>query len=114
MAAGGYAAPVRCWRLAWNAEGPFVVDSWDSSFRNTDGTPEQFHRVVGSRGFQCVADGGLTIMASREYAQAVCDAANAGLLQKDETPAHIAAQQARLVEGCNRLLAYYEEHRAQQ
>lgn len=87
--------PVELWQIAWNAVGPFTVDTWDSSHKREDGTRIPFHRVVGKHGFQCsipAQDGelrmasGAVIMQSREYAQAVCDAANAGQLRRQEEP----------------------------
>lgn len=70
------------WRVAWNAEGPFVVDSWETSYSSR----RKAYRVVGKSGFQCATDGGTTIMCDAGYAQAVCDAANAGKLIRQEGP----------------------------
>ena len=78
--------PVGCWQIAWNAVGPFRVDTWDTSFTAKDGSRIKAHRVVGEHGFQCSIPTGEVIMFSREYAQAVCDAANAGALRREEEP----------------------------
>lgn len=87
-------APIDLWQIAWNAVGPFRVDTWKTSFKTAGFT--EAHRVVGKHGFQCLIpfqnDGewemasGAVIMSCRKYAQAVCDAANSGKLKRQSEP----------------------------
>lgn len=82
-------APSNRWRIAWNAAGPFVVDTWATSFHNSDGTAILAHRVVGKHGSQCSTETGEVIMFDRQYAELVCAAANAGdLVRRVETCLH--------------------------
>ena len=76
-------APLTDWTIPWNAVGPFTVETWDTSFSKSDGTPYQFHRVVGRRGFQLHTKDGAVLQADRAYAQRLAAAANAGELTRD-------------------------------
>lgn len=71
-------APVTDWTIRRGVVGPFVVEGWQTSFKDTAA-----YRVVGKSGLQLHARDGCVIMVSREYAQAVCDSANNGVLNTD-------------------------------
>lgn len=84
-ACDGY--PITNWRLAWNAVGPFIVDSWKTAF--SDG--RMAHRVAGKHGFQCSTREGCVIQFDEAYAQAIAQAANDGLLERQEGPKNLSA-----------------------
>lgn len=75
-------APLTMWTIPANAKGPFVVDSWEAG--NTSRT--MAYRVVGEAGHQLHTARGCVLQFDAEYAQALCDAANQGLLQTDPVP----------------------------
>jgi hypothetical protein len=87
-------APVTDWKLHWNSVGPFAVDSWRTSY-GSDAHPVYAHRVVGKHGFQLHTDRGCVIMFSKEYADDVCEAANAGLLARSDKPENLSATRRR-------------------
>ncbi|WP_408953007.1 hypothetical protein [Lysobacter sp. Hz 25] len=88
-ACDGY--PVTNWLIAWNAVGPFYVDSWKTSY--SDG--RLAHRVIGKHGFQCSTREGCVIQFDREYAEAIARAANEGSLARHEAPKNPSARYAR-------------------
>lgn len=82
-------APVTDWKVPWNSVGPYEVDSWRSSFG------VDMYLVVGKHGHQLHTERGSVITITRQYADAVCEAANAGVLARDEEPANPSTRHKR-------------------
>lgn len=71
-------APLADWTIPKNASGPFSIDSWETSYKGVFA-----HRVVGITGHQLHTAEGSVLQFDKDYAQALCDAANQGQLQID-------------------------------
>lgn len=77
---------VMSWIIPWPYNGPYSVDSWETSFVDSAGSKIKAYRVISKSGAQLHTKTGAVIQFDKEYAQLLCDAANKGTLSCADEP----------------------------
>lgn len=77
---------VMSWIIPWPYNGPYSVDSWETSFLDEHTNKVMAYRVISKSGAQLHTKTGAVIQFDKKYAQLLCDAANKGTLSCADEP----------------------------